>query len=96
VNAGGRALEGGRRAYAVLNNDAVLERGILGISRDLDADASRGRRGPKLLFYDAPERSGRGRAVSAALPFSGIAASTEDRAPWIYTARSITSPAPRC
>ena len=58
VNAGiERALHQGAGSVLLLNNDLVLERGALGIlARALDADPARGAVGPKLFFYDPPDR----------------------------------------
>jgi hypothetical protein len=58
VNAGlARALEGGAGSVLLLNNDLVLEREALGRLRDaLEADPSRGATGPKLYYYDPPDR----------------------------------------
>jgi GT2 family glycosyltransferase len=58
VNAGlERAIAGGAGSVLLLNNDLVLERDALGIlARALEADPSRGAVGPKLFFYDPPDR----------------------------------------
>lgn len=58
VNAGlERALAGGAGSVLLLNNDLVLEREALGIlARALEEDPSRGAVGPKLFFYDSPDR----------------------------------------
>jgi GT2 family glycosyltransferase len=58
VNAGlERALLEGAGSVLLLNNDLVLERGALGIlAAALEQDPSRGAVGPKLFFYDRPDR----------------------------------------
>ena len=58
VNAGlERALASGAGSVLLLNNDLVLERGALGIlARALEADPARAAVGPKLFFYDPPDR----------------------------------------
>jgi GT2 family glycosyltransferase len=58
VNAGlERALQEGAGSVLLLNNDLVLERGALRILVEaLEQDPSRGAVGPKLFFYDRPDR----------------------------------------
>ena len=58
VNAGiERALAGGAGSVLLLNNDLVLEREALGVlTRAIEADPARGAVGPKLFFYDPPDR----------------------------------------
>jgi GT2 family glycosyltransferase len=58
VNAGlARALAEGAGSVLLLNNDLVLERGALGIlARALEEDPARGAVGPKLFFFEPPDR----------------------------------------
>lgn len=58
VNAGlARALEAGAGSVLLLNNDLVLERGALGaLEQALAADPARGATGPKIFFFDPPDR----------------------------------------
>ncbi|HEY7727372.1 MAG TPA: glycosyltransferase family 2 protein [Candidatus Eisenbacteria bacterium] len=52
-----RALDGGAGSVLLLNNDLVLERGALGaLEAALREDPARAAVGPKIFYYDPPDR----------------------------------------